>query len=256
MNDPERMDYLIDGCRMPSCNSTVIKAFSEFLLQTFMANMLQALYVGLNSPNPKIKPKCCDGTHDFFKVTTVTTTQTTTHMGDFMEGMGNLGGDLVRFGELGNHPVWVGEIESTTSDGNPFVTGGVVFDGKQVTIYMHFLVPTFNLPVTVSYDIIWVILLYLFPFVSWHHSITRFQWELDIIWLYSWFIRKDLLMNPSGWKRCPLFGFPDEELLHQHIPPLSREILLISSLPLGTQKDLEFLSFLRTWRTPPKERRF
>ena len=154
MNDPERMDYLIDGCRMPSCNSTVIKAFSEFLLQTFMANMLQALYVGLNSPNPKIKPKCCDGTHDFFKVTTVTTTQTTTHMGDFMEGMGNLGGDLVRFGELGNHPVWVGEIESTTSDGNPFVTGGVVFDGKQVTIYMHFLVPTFNLPVTVSYDII------------------------------------------------------------------------------------------------------
>jgi len=26
-------------------------------------------------------------------------------MGDFMEGMGNLGGDLVRFGESEKHPV-------------------------------------------------------------------------------------------------------------------------------------------------------
>lgn len=62
-------------------------------------------------------------------------------------------------------------------------------------------------------------------------------------------------MNPSGFT-VPAIWIPDEELLHQHIPPLSREILPISSLPLGTQKDLEFLSFLRTWGIPPEERRF
>ena len=179
-----RKDGLIDGCRMPSCNSTGVGL--------------------LRISTPNIKPKCCDGATTSLRWPRWPPRRLLHTWGISWKGWGIL---VVISWDLENQKstqFWVGEIESTTSKGNPLVTGGVVFDETQVTIYMHFLVPTFNLPVTVSYEsYCYIISFSIYLMASFNHKVSmRIRYYLT---------HDSLGRTVSSWihrvSRCRLF-FP------------------------------------------------
>lgn len=174
------MDYPIEGCRMPSCNSTLIRPSPNFYSKRLWLICYELCMLGWIHPIQTSNQSAVMEPTTSLRWPRWPPRRLPHIWGISWKGWGIL---VVIWWDLENQEItqfWVGEIESTTSDENPLFTGGVVFDGKQVTIYMHFLVPTFNLPVTVSYEsYCYCISFSIYLMASFNHKVH--QWELDVI---------------------------------------------------------------------------
>lgn len=132
------MDYPIDGCRMPSCNSTLIRPSPNFYSKRLWLICYELCMLGWIHPIQTSNQSAVMEPTTSLRWPRWPPRRLPHIWGISWKGWGIL---VVIWWDLENQEItqfWVGEIESTTSDWNPLVPGGGVFDGKQVTIICVF----------------------------------------------------------------------------------------------------------------------